>query len=117
MPKSQITQTVSTDFAAERNGVQTATFVREMRGRSQAHRLQASNGHYHVVRLATNTRHKRALINEWAIATSMRALRIAARRTAVAWLSPGFLAENPEVNIQSRTGSIPVEPGPHLGSR
>lgn len=117
MPKSQITQTVSTDFAAERNDVQATAFVRKMRGRSQACLLHASDGHYYVVKLATNPQHRRVLINEWAIAALMRALSIATPQTAVVWLSPEFLAENPEVNIQSRTGSTPVEPGPHLGSR
>jgi hypothetical protein len=92
-------------------------FIRKMRGGAQAHLLEASDGHFYVVKFRNNPQHRRILINEWISSVFLDYLGLAAPRAAIVRVSESFLEQNPEVHFQAGTGRIAVEPGWHFGSR
>jgi hypothetical protein len=91
--------------------------IRKMRGGAQAHLLEASDGHFYVVKFRNNPQHRRILINEWISATFLEYLGVSAPQAAIVRVSEEFLRENPEVYIQLGSHRGPVSPGWHFGSR
>ena len=91
--------------------------IRKMRGGAQAHLMEASDGHFYVVKFLNNPQHRRILVNEWIGSAFLNYLGIATPETAMVRVSSEFLAENPEVHIQLGSGRRAIEPGWHLGSR
>ena len=88
-----------------------------MRGGSQAHLLEATDGHFYVVKFLNNPVCGRTLINEWMSSAVLKHLQIATPETIAIHVSEVFLAENPGVYLQLRVGRQPIEPGLHFGSR
>src|SRR5947209_5590066 len=97
--------------------VQPRRFLRRMRGGSQAHLVEADDGHYYVVKFSNTPQHRRILVNEWVSSAFLDYLNISAPRTAIVDLTADFLAANPEVGMQLGTRFVKVEPGWHFGSR
>lgn len=97
--------------------VRAMRFIRKMRGGSQAHLVEADDGHCYVVKFLNNPQHRRILINEWVAAGLLNYLRFSTPNVAVVEISADFLAEYPEVYLQYGTHRRAVEPGQHLGSR
>jgi hypothetical protein len=91
--------------------------IRKMRGGAQAHLIQASDGHYYVVKFANNPQHRRILVNEWIAGTFLEYLGISAPPVAMVRVSESFLAEHQEVYIQLGRTRRAVLPGWHFGSR
>jgi hypothetical protein len=91
--------------------------VRKMRGGAQSHLLEADDGHHYVVKFRNNPQHRRILVNEWISAVFLDYLKISSPAPALVRLTPGFLAENPEVSLTLGTRKVTVEPGWHFGSR
>ena len=91
--------------------------VRKMRGGTQAHLLEANDGHWYVVKFRNNPQHRRVLVNEILSATLLEYLQIAVPVTALIEISSEFLAANHEVCLTCGQKRIPVEPGKHFGSR
>ncbi|HSB13773.1 MAG TPA: HipA family kinase [Bryobacteraceae bacterium] len=91
--------------------------IRKMRGGAQSHLIEADDGNYYVVKFLNNPQHRRILVNELIAGVFAQYLQIATPETAIISVSPGFVAENPEVSIQLGSRSIPVSPGWHFGSR
>jgi hypothetical protein len=97
--------------------VQARRFIRKMRGGAQAHLIEATDGHFYVVKARNNPQHRRILINEWIASVFLRYLQIATPDTAIIELSGEFLEGNPEVHMQMGSKKLPVEAGWHFGSR
>lgn len=88
-----------------------------MRGGAQAHLLEASDGHFYVVKFHNNPQHRRILVNEWIASTFLRYLDIATPEAAMVELTSEFLAATPAVHIQLGRERRAVTPGWHFGSR
>jgi len=91
--------------------------IRKMRGGAQAHLIEASDGHFYVVKFRNNPQHRRILVNEWLGSAFLAYLGISTPETAIVRVSTDFLEHNPEVHIQLGTNHRQVEPGWHFGSR
>jgi hypothetical protein len=91
--------------------------VRKMRGCSQAHLIEATNGRFYVVKFTNNPLRHRILINEWIASATLKHLAIATPETAAVYVSERFLIEHPEVYVEHRAGREPIEPGFHFGSQ
>ncbi len=91
--------------------------IRKMRGGSQAHLVEASDGHFYVVKFLNNPQHRRILVNEWIASAFLSYLGVSTPETAMIRVSEDFLRENPEVHFQLGSRHLPVEPGWHFGSR
>ncbi len=92
-------------------------FIRKMRGGSQGHLIEGTDGNCYVVKFVNNLQHRRVLINDWVSSHLMRRIGISTPPTALIDVAPKFIAQNPEVYIQGRSGRISVETGVHFGSR
>ncbi len=91
--------------------------VRKMRGGAQAHLLEASDGHFYVVKFLGNPQHRRVLVNEWIAGVILKYLQISSPQTCLIEVSSHFLRENPDVYLNFGNKRVPVEPGWHFGSR
>jgi hypothetical protein len=91
--------------------------IRKMRGGAQAHLIEASDGHFYVVKFTNNPQHRRILVNEWIASTFLHFLGISSPEIAMIRISESFLTENPDAHIQLGTRRMPIEPGWHFGSR
>jgi hypothetical protein len=91
--------------------------IRKMRGGAQAHLLEASDGHFYVVKFLNNPQHRRILVNEWMASTFLHYLGVATPEVAIIQLSETFLHENPDTYIQLGTSRKRVQAGWHFGSR
>ena len=97
--------------------VRARRLVRKMRGGAQAHLVEAGDGHFYVLKFKNNPQHRRILINELVSTALLRYLRIPTPDAGIVQVDEEFLVENPDVFIQLGSRRIPVEPGPHFGSR
>jgi hypothetical protein len=91
--------------------------IRKMRGGSQAHLIEATDGNSYVVKFANNPQGRRTLVNEWIGSVVLHHLGIATPETVPVHVSKTFLTENPEVYLQLRTRRQSIQPGWHFGSR
>lgn len=92
-------------------------FIRKMRGGAQAHLIEASDGHFYVVKFRNNPQHRRILVNEWLAAAVFGHLRIQTPIVAIVEFSEEFLASAPEIFLQLGMKRLMTEPGWHFGSR
>src|ERR1700681_872898 len=97
--------------------VEARRLIRKMRGGAQAHLLEASDGHFYVVKFHNNPQHRRILINEWIASTFLHYLGIAAPEVAMVQVTETFLTGGPETYIQLGRERRAVTPGWHFGSR
>jgi len=88
-----------------------------MRGGAQAHLLQASDGHFYVVKFLGNPQHRRVLTNELVSGIILKYLQVASPETTLIEITREFLQENPDVYLTSSNRRLEVEPGWHFGSR
>jgi len=91
--------------------------IRKMRGGAQSHLIEGDDGCFYVVKFLNNPQHRRILINELACSIFLRYLQISCPDTAIIWISPQFLSDNPQLSIELGSQSIPVAPGRHFGSK
>jgi hypothetical protein len=91
--------------------------IRKMRGGSQAHLIEAADGHCYVVKVRNNPQHRRILVNEWISSVFLKYLGIATPEVQMVDVSQDFLRENPEVYLQLGAGRVAFETGWHFGSR
>ena len=91
--------------------------IRKMRGGAQAHLLEASDGHFYVVKFLNNPQHRRILVNEWIASVFLNYLGISAPEGAMVRVSEDFLRENPDAHFQLGSRRAAIEPGWHFGSR
>jgi hypothetical protein len=97
--------------------VAATAYIRPMRGGAQTHLVQASDGHFYVLKLNNNPQGLRVLVNEFIAERLLRYLRIPAPPVEIVETSADFLAHNPELSIKLGSRYIPSEPGWHFGSR
>ncbi len=91
--------------------------VRKMRGGAQAHLLEASDGHFYVVKFLGNPQHRRVLTNEMVAGIILKFLQISSPETTLIELSKDFLRENRDVYFTHGGQRREVEPGWHFASR
>jgi hypothetical protein len=91
--------------------------IRKMRGGSQAHLIEATDGNFYVVKFLNNPQHRRILVNEWIAAWFLQYLGVSTPEIAMVRVSEAFLAGNPEAYIQLGHGRRAPHPGWHFGSR
>jgi hypothetical protein len=95
--------------------------VRAMRGGAQAHLLEASDGHFYVVKFANNPQGRRILVNEFLAQRILDHLRLPAPPAALIELSGDFIARSnhgqPRLGMTLGNSFRPPNPGWHLGSR
>lgn len=91
-------------------------FVRKLRGRSQAHLIEASDGQFYAVKLQNNPLGRRTLINEVIASALLHYLKIATPTSATIELDSRFLEDYKDVYIQSPLERSLVVPGWHFGS-
>ena len=87
--------------------------IRKMRGGAQAHLIEASDGHFYVVKFLNNPQHRRILVNEWIASAFLSYLGISTPEAAMVRVSEDFLRTNPEVYIQ--LGLAPPAGGDRAG--
>jgi hypothetical protein len=92
-------------------------FVRKMRGGAQSHLIEASDGHYYVVKFVNNPQHRRILVNEWLAGVFLKHLQIHAPEYSLIELSDDFIGLNPELYIARGSHKEPPPAGLHYGSR
>lgn len=90
--------------------------LRRMRGASQAHFVQASDGRFYVVKFLDNPEGRRTIPNEFLGASLFGSLSINTAPPALIHFSDEFLRENPSIRIQYANQSLRVQPGVHFGS-
>lgn len=91
--------------------------VRKMRGGSQSHFMQASDGNYYVVKFQNTPQHVRVLANEFLGTKIGLALGLPVAPVEVIDVSNWLVTHTPELQIQTEGGSFPCESGLQLGSR
>jgi hypothetical protein len=97
--------------------IQARKMVRKMRGGAQAHLLEASDGHFYVVKFLGNPQHRRVLVNEMIAGGILKYLQISSPETALLDVTPEFLRANRDVYLTIGGKQAAVEPGWHFGSR
>jgi hypothetical protein len=97
--------------------IQARRMVRKMRGGAQAHLLQASDGHFYVVKFFGNPQHHRVLTNEMIAGIILKYLQISSPETTLIEVTREFLRENPEVFLAMNNRRVEVESGWHFASR
>ena len=88
-----------------------------MRGGAQAQLVEATDGHFYVVKFLNNPQHRRVLVNEWIASFLLDYLQLNTAKTAIVDIDPDFIAANPEMNLQLHKTSVAPVPGWHFGSR
>ena len=88
-----------------------------MKGGSQAHLIEADDGHFYVVKPKDNPQHRRILVNEWISAVFLRYLQLGSPEVAAVLLPGDFVAANPELGVQRGRMLEAISPGWHFGSR
>jgi HipA-like kinase len=91
--------------------------IRKMRGGSQAHLIEAADGHCYVVKVRNNPQHRRILVNEWISSAFLKYLGISTPEVAIIHITTEFLRENPDVYLQLGSSREAFETGWHFGSR
>jgi hypothetical protein len=90
--------------------------VRKMRGGSQAHLLEASDGRFYVVKFENNPQHRRILVNEWIAARLLSYLGLSTPEVAMIQVTEEFLTANPGVTMQVGNTRLAPTVGWHFGS-
>jgi hypothetical protein len=92
-----------------------------MRGGSQTHVLEGSDGHFYVVKMRHNPQGRRVLANEYLAWRILEHLKIPAQPGALIELPADFIASvnegNPRLGVTLGRRFTPPDPGWHFGSR
>ena len=90
--------------------------LRKMRGGTQSHLIEATDGEFYVLKSVNNPQHRRILVNEWLCAAFLRHLGIFAPHTTLIEITPEFAARQSELYVLLGSRRETVPPGIHLGS-
>jgi hypothetical protein len=91
--------------------------VRRMRGGAQAHLLEATDGHFYVVKFLGNPQHRRVLTNEMVAGTILEYLQISSPAIRLIEVTQEFLQANPDVYFTLGNRRVEVKPGWQFASR
>jgi hypothetical protein len=97
--------------------IQARKMVRRMRGGAQAHLLEASDGHFYVVKFLGNPQHRRVLTNEMVAGIILKYLQVSSPEAMLIEVTREFLRANPDVYLTMGSRRVEVEAGWHFGSR
>lgn len=92
-------------------------YVRALRGASQAHLLQADDGHYYATKSPENPQTRRVLVNEYLGAKIFERLGVATAQMIPLIVSQPFLDANPNFQLVLHKELIPLHGGVFLGSQ
>src|SRR6202790_5407475 len=90
--------------------------LRRMRGGSQSHLLEASDGACYVTKFQNNPQHVRVLANEMLATNLGRLLRLPMPRVEVIDVSDSFIGRTQELRIEVGGTSMPCSSGRQLAS-
>jgi len=90
--------------------------IRKIRGGSQAHLIQCSDGEYYVVKFRNNPQHPRLLANELFATRLAAAVKLPVLPVAFVNVSKEFIATSRLVNIELPDGNQSCEAGVQFGS-
>lgn len=96
--------------------VRASRVLRKMRGRAQAHLIEATDGEFYVLKSTNNPQHRRTLINEWLSCAFLRHLGVLVPETKLIEVTPEFVANQPDFYIALGSRCEPILPGVHFGS-
>ena len=96
--------------------VKATRLIRKMRGGAQAQLVEASDGAYYVVKYVNNPQHRRILVNEWISAIFLKYLEIATPKVTFIEITPDFIADNPDCQMDRGNSKGPPALGWHFGS-
>lgn len=91
--------------------------VRKMRGGSQAHFMQASDGNYYIVKFQNTPQHVRVLANEFLATKIGLALGLPVAPVEIIDVSSWLITNTPGLQIQTESSLLPCESGLQLASR
>ena len=91
--------------------------IRRMRGGAQSHLMLASDNQLYVVKFRNNPQHVRVLANELLATRLAAAVGLTVPPSEVIEVSEWLIRNTPDLNIQSRAGALPCQPGLHFASR
>src|SRR6202035_712336 len=90
--------------------------LRKMRGGSQSHLLQASDGACYVTKFQNNPQHVRVLANEMLATTLGRLLGLPMPRVEVIDVSDSLIEQTDDLRVELGKDVIPCSSGKHLAS-
>jgi hypothetical protein len=91
--------------------------IRRMRGGAQSHLMLASDNHLYVVKFRNNPQHVRVLANELLATRLAAAVGLAVPPSEVIDVTDWLIRNTPDLNIESRGGAQPCQPGLQFASR
>ena len=91
--------------------------IKRMRGATQAHLLQCSDGHFYVVKFRNNPQHLRVLANEMLATVLAECVGLPVPTRAIVEVGKELIHDTPALSIQLDHLIIPCESGAHFGSR
>ncbi len=98
------------------NVVHAVQFIRKMRGGSQSSLIRGSDDKFYVVKVTNNQQGLNVLANEVLGNELLRALNLPTPQWKMVSISKQFIAKNPGLSLETRTGSYPIQSGLHYGS-
>jgi len=97
--------------------LQAVQHIRKMRGGSQSHLMQASDGNYYIVKFTNNNQCKRVLANEFIASRLGRILGVPMPEASVIEVSEWLIQHTPELCIETAGMKIPCRSGQQLALR
>jgi hypothetical protein len=97
--------------------LEAAEHIRRLRGGSQSHLMQCSDGNHYVVKFPNNPQGSRVLINELFCARLAKRLYLPAPETAVVDVSKELIGLSEELVMELERGRVPCRAGLCFGSR
>lgn len=91
--------------------------IRQMRGRTQAHLVEAADGHHYVVKFTNNPHRRRLAINEWLGSTLLTALAISCPTPQLVYVPTPLSAVEEDNPVKASNRLVSVPTGWHYGSR
>jgi len=91
--------------------------IRRMRGGAQSHLMLASDNQLYVVKFRNNPQHVRVLANELLATRLAAAAALTVPVCDVIEVTEWLIRNTPALNIESKAGAQPCQPGLHFASR
>jgi hypothetical protein len=93
------------------------TYIRRMRGGSQASLVECSDGHLYVLKCLGNQQGPNVLANEVLGSDLLTAVGLPTATWNPIWVSDRFIDENPNICFETSSGGVRTRAGIHFGSR
>src|SRR5262249_38718642 len=91
--------------------------LRKVRGKSQAHLIEADDDSFYVVKFVNNPQHRRTLVNEFVAGRILSHLNLSTPEFRIVSITSDFLNQTPDLCVTVDGTRHPIPPGGHFGSR